>query len=613
MPESIVVSLNEDRSRFLAYGGSPMAKDEVYAAVTSWPGWQRTVGTKQIGGRRTAVYSAPVLTSTAMSLANTTLRVEWLKGTQGIVELLLENLRWARRKLNEDRSEPDPNWPGERQPMKHQRQAVGAIPYMNDCVLLADDMGLGKTSTSLWAAKYAKGITRILVVCPASVKFNWEREVKATIGWDCHVVDGTPKQRASVFTDLIWAVNHGDPLVAILNYDLLIGLSTHQANVLVACVTDQALICDESQYLKSRKSKRTKFVMRHLAPPAGGAKVRILCSGTPVLNLVDDLWSQIQILRPGTWISFWDFCRRHVVFSKVKFGNQKQGKPVASKNVEALNAIVNTLQISRDIDTTLYLPPKIHTYPELELTGDHKTIYQAMKKLAVLEIEALGLSPSASIFAVQARSAVLAMLRCEQIAQGFCGGIPESLVEQLGKVLGSNAKPIPGRPREIIFPTSPKLIWLTETLNSLLIKEKRVVVFSRFNAPMFWLEKQVERMGGSCSVMHGGLTSKEKHQVVQNFQDDCYDVLFVQVKMAIGFNLHNAQNCIFLGRDWSPALNKQAEGRLHRKGQIGTVNVQIPIVRGTVEAYIHKKLMSKDADAEQALKNVTIKELLEML
>ncbi len=612
MPESIVVGINEDKSRFLAYGGSPLAKDEVYAAVTSWPGWQRTIGAKQIGGRRTAIYAAPVWPSTALSLANTTLRVEWLEGAQALVERQLEDLRWARRKLKEDRSEPDPNWPGERQPMKHQRQAVSAMPYIRNRVLLADDMGLGKTSASLWAAKYAQGISRILVICPASVKFNWEREVQVTLGWPTYVIDGTPKQRANMFTDLIWAVNQGDPLVVVINYDLLIGLNTHQAYALCACVADQALICDESHYLKSRKSQRTKFVMKHLAPPAGGAKVRILCSGTPVRNLVDDLWTQIQILRPGTWTSFWDFCKRHVVFSTMKFGNQKQGKPIASKNVEDLNAIVNTLQIRRESHNTLYLPPKIHTYPELELTGDHKAIYQAMKKLAVLEIEALGLSPKASIFSVQARSAVLAMLRCEQIAQGFCGGIPETIVEQLGKVLGANAKPIPGRPREVIFPTSPKMIWLTETIEGLVLRKKRVVVFSRFNAPMFWLRKHLEGHT-SCAVLHGGFTSKEKDEMVKSFQDDCYDVLFVQVRVAEGFNLHNSQDCIFLGRDWSPAMNKQAEGRLHRKGQIGTVNVQVPIVRKTVEAYIHKRLMSKEADSEQALKNVTIKDLLEML
>jgi len=89
--------------------------------------------------------------------------------------------------------------------------------------------------------------------------------------------------------------------------------------------------------------------------------------------------------------------------------------------------------------------------------------------------------------------------------------------------------------------------------------------------------------------------------------------MFCQVKMAEGFNLHMSQDCIFLGRDWSPAINKQAEGRFHRIGQKGTVNIQIPLVRSTIEVAIHKRLMAKDADAEQALRTVTIAELKEAL
>jgi SNF2 family DNA or RNA helicase len=70
---------------------------------------------------------------------------------------------------------------------------------------------------------------------------------------------------------------------------------------------------------------------------------------------------------------------------------------------------------------------------------------------------------------------------------------------------------------------------------------------------------------------------------------------------------------IFYGRDWSPAINAQAADRPHRIGQTGTVNVQVPIVQKTFEAYLHKKLAAKTADAQQALKSMTIGELMEAL
>ena len=114
-------------------------------------------------------------------------------------------------------------------------------------------------------------------------------------------------------------------------------------------------------------------------------------------------------------------------------------------------------------------------------------------------------------------------------------------------------------------------------------------------------------------MLHGALSSKDKHEVVEDFQDGKFDLLLCQIKMAEGFNSHISQDALFLGRDWSPAVNHQAEDRLHRIGQRGTVNVQIPIVRNTIERRIHKDLMAKDADAEQALKHMTIKELKEAL
>jgi SNF2 family DNA or RNA helicase len=83
--------------------------------------------------------------------------------------------------------------------------------------------------------------------------------------------------------------------------------------------------------------------------------------------------------------------------------------------------------------------------------------------------------------------------------------------------------------------------------------------------------------------------------------------------MATGFNLTRSHDVVFWGRDWSPAVNVQAEDRCHRIGQKGTVNVQIPLVRGTVEEYVDKKLEAKAGAADSALAASTLGELLEHL
>jgi SWI/SNF-related matrix-associated actin-dependent regulator 1 of chromatin subfamily A len=113
--------------------------------------------------------------------------------------------------------------------------------------------------------------------------------------------------------------------------------------------------------------------------------------------------------------------------------------------------------------------------------------------------------------------------------------------------------------------------------------------------------------------MHGGLSAVEKETVISEFQEKQIEVLLVQVKIAEGWNATRCQDVIHWTRDWSPAINSQFEDRAHRMGQKGTVNVQIPIVRKTVEMLIHKRLTMKGADAEQALRTVTIEELMEAL
>jgi SNF2 family DNA or RNA helicase len=538
---------------------------------------------------------------TGETLASAPLQIDYTPQAHNAVQEQLRRLRAAREWLG-NAGKSQVATPTTRKPMPHQWQAIRAIQELQGRVLLADDMGLGKTATSLWSAFYQDS-RNIFVVCPASVKYNWAREIRATIGYKTIVIDGVAKRRADQFAEAIGVVGTKMPMVIVINYDLLLQLNGAAIAFLKGFTLDNTVIYDESHYLKNREAQRTK-IAKHIAQ---GSTNRMLLTGTPIWNLCDDLYSQIDIIQPGTWVSYWDFAKRHLEISPMTVGTRTFQKVRGAKNLNDLNTVVNTVQIRRMKEEVIDLPPKIRTKPELELTGDHKKVYKAMKDLAVLKLGEL--DDTTSIFHPRAQSAVEAALRCEQIAQGFVGGVPEPLVEKLSKILSKQAKTIPGRPREVIFPNSPKIVWIIETITGLLKMGKRPVVVSRFNAPMFWLAAHFE-----CDlVLHGALASnKAKDEVVTKFQDGGR-LLFMQVKMAQGFNLHQSQDCIFLGRDWAPATNLQAEDRLYRIGQKGTVNIQIPVVRKTIETLIDAKLASKSADSEQALSTVTVRELMEAL
>ncbi|MCP4899975.1 MAG: DEAD/DEAH box helicase [bacterium] len=572
--------------------------------ISEWVGWKRSPK---------GTYSAPLWASSALAPRSAPgIQVVWSLEASHARDELLARLNRARC----DTVLPlKYKAPTEREPRLHQWAAIHAAREMGWNVLLNDDMGLGKTSEALWMAQDAHA-TRVLVICPASVKFNWKAEIEATLGesWSTFVVDGAPKKRAQTLADLAGssaADLHAHGTVCVINYDLLRCLTPDQRTQLNVWISGIGmLICDESHYLKNRKSERTKLVQ------ALGtfAKFRLLLTGTPIMNQADDLFSQVQICRPGTWTSYHDFAKRHLVITRVTFGAREVMKVTGTKNLDQLNAVLNTMQIQRKKEDVLDLPPKVYTYPELELDDITRRVYVAMKNHAKLEMKALAAAGFTSIFDPRAKSAVEAAMRCEQIAQGFVGGIPDPVMLNLSKNgLLKHAEKIPGRPNELIFPGSAKLMWLLEKVTDVINQGGQPFILSRFNAPISWLLQELSERKISASMLYGGVPAKERQDAIDWFQQGRAQVMLCQVKVAVGFNLTASQDVLFLGRDWSPAVNEQGTDRTHRMGQAGTVNVQIPIVRKTIETMIHQRLAAKGAEADQALKTVTVQELMEAL
>lgn len=497
------------------------------------------------------------------------------------------------------------DFPTERRPFKHQIEAMAAAQALDYRVLLADDMGLGKTATALWSLHHA-GASYAVVVCPASVKFNWAREVMDTIGYKPLVIHGTPKKRADQFVELRALLGERE-LVSIINYDLLIRLSDEHLALLQECATE-AVIIDEAHYVKERTSERTQTTWKLAMSQRN--KVRMLLTGTPVRNTVTDLYMLANFVCPKTWTSFAEFERRHCVYVPMQVGSGHRKRTTMqfrqAKEEDRLSAVVNTFQIRRRKEEVLDLPPKLRTFPELQLDDVTKKVYRAMKEWGVKELSEL--DPTASVFSPQAKNALEILLRLEQLAQGFMGGIPDPVMARISPAVRKRGAAIPGRSNEVIFPSASKLMWLQETLRTLVLTGHRPTVFMRFKAPMFWL---VENLEWETLALHGEVGDRDG--IIETFQRGEAQVFLCQVSMAEGFNLTQSQDAIFYGRDWSPAVNAQAEDRLHRIGQKGTVNIQVPIVTDTVERLIHAKLQVKADAAQHVLASLTVADLRKVL
>lgn len=606
------VSLNQAGSRFLVHGGDPKGGDRINRIISSWPGWARVA----IAGRSgVSTYAGPRSIPSALALSSTQLELEWEDGARVGASVLLKSFESARSVLESSKGNAGiPVVAGCRQPFKHQIAAVVAIYHLGGRVLLADDMGLGKTSTALWFAHH-QALDRVLVLCPASVKFNWEAEIATTLGKRAVVViDGSKKERINQFAEMRTRFEKAGHLFVIINYDLLKHLSHEQLSMLSRFVRDRMIVLDESHYLKNEDSERSQIVRRSFCPSEGGAQWRLGLTGTPIRNTVEDLYHQFELIRPGTFYSFNWFLNRFTEQSIMKVPYRKNGRTFyktlkkvrRAKNEKELNQIVNTIQIRRLKKDVLDLPEAITTYPQLELDPHTAKVYAAMRDYALLLLEEQ--EDDMPVLSPTARTAVEAAARCEQIAQGCVGGVPEELLPRVSGLLAKHAEKVEGKPNWLVFPKAAKLVWLQEQLDSVKLQDGQSVTFCRFIAPLLWLESK--RYGIAVT---GSMGLKRRQEVFDAFQAGDIMELYISVRIAEGFNLYKAQDEFFLGRDWAWAVNSQAVARCHRMGQTGTVNVQMPYVRGTIEVRQHSALLQKEKDADNTLCFQTIADLKEAL
>ena len=585
-------------------GGDPRGGDPLHRSISKIAGWRRSRKQGSLAsGEPCSVFMAPLYPHTAVPAIRLISHHDADILTQDFrqIRLVADSIDRAKETLESPPTGLLFSPPGERKLFPHQLQAVEAARLMGYKCMIGDDMGLGKTTTALTAFHQSKA-DRLLVVCPASVKFNWEREARAVLGEDVmvHVIDGTPKKREKILGDMAECSDEGG--LAVINYDLLPHLKDDHAFSIEAWSNGQMVVLDESHYIKSRDAKRTEWVLRHLADPS----YRMCLSGTPVRNRIDDLYTQAEWMRPGCWTSYSDFCRRYLVQVKITIGSRSFFEPKGTKNHAELNKIINTFQIRRKKEEAFDLPPKVRTHTELELDKRSRKIYEQMKTFALLDLAEL--DDDTPMFQPKAGSALNAILRCEQIAQGFVGGIPEEYLKQVLPLLDGHAERVAGR-KELVFPNGSKIKDCREFIDDVLAQGGQPVVIGNYNGPLFWLHDQYE----GSSIIHGQLSSKRRQEEIDEFQAGRSKVMFMQVKCAIGFDLTASNDVYFLGWDESPSVNDQAEDRCHRIGTKGTVNIRIPVVQRTIETTIHARVGQKADEAELAIRNMTVGQLREIL
>ncbi|UFR05986.1 DEAD/DEAH box helicase [Streptomyces sp. Go40/10] len=418
---------------------------------------------------------------------------------------------------------------------------------------LADDMGLGKTITLIALHLHrqtdpaAAGPT--LVVCPASLLGNWQREIE-------RFAPGTPVRRFHGAGRALGSPAAGE--FVLTTY----GTMRMDAAGL-AGVSWGMIVADEAQHVKNPYSA-TARALRTI-----GARARVALTGTPVENNLTELWAILDWTTPGLLGSLGGFRARYA--QPVEGGRD----PAAAKRLARLVGPFLLRRRKSDPGIAPELPPKTETDHPVPLTTEQAGLYEALVRETLDRI--------ATADDMARRGLIVQLLTgLKQI----CNHPAQFLKEEDPRLAGR----------------SGKLELLDELLGTILAEGSGVLVFTQYVRMARLLERHLAARGVPSLLLHGGTPVARREALVRSFQAGEAPVFLLSLKAAgTGLNLTRAEHVVHYDRWWNPAVEAQATDRAYRIGQTRPVQVHRLIAEGTLEDRIAEMLGRKRELADAVL------------
>mgnify|MGYP001577529357 CR=1 FL=1 len=416
----------------------------------------------------------------------------------------------------------------------YQRVGVEFLVAANGRAINADEMGCGKTAQSIAFIKH-QGFKRTLVICPASIKFVWNNEIKKWTTLSSVVIDSKTDLAAIDPTVAVW----------ICNYDLLKKFYLQLAKIRFDCI-----IGDEITYCKNPKAART----RAFRAISRNIQSVILLTGSPLLSRTSELFSLLNILDPQTWSNWWEYARTYCALKQTRWGWDSSG----ASNIDELHKRIRHYFIRRlKKDVLAELPPKIFIPVPVQLNASYSKEYDiAANNLAAYLRQYQGKQPPEIAKALQA----------EKLAQ-------LNVLRQIS--------------------ARGKVSTAIELIESIIESGEKVLVFGSFVVP---LEELKSHFGDTAVILTGQTPIQERQGLIEAFQNDPHVQVFLggYKSAGTGLTLTAAQNFVGLDFPWNPADLNQAIDRLHRPGQTAiSVNVYQLSATNTIDADMEEILRFK--------------------
>ena len=462
----------------------------------------------------------------------------------------------------------------------YQKEGVQWLNYLSKnglAGILADEMGLGKTVQTLAFLNSIRGPK--LVVCPASLTLNWQREAErfAPSLRPALLSDENPAQVATrIKEDRLWITSYG-----LLRRD----------QEALRAQNFAAIALDEAQQIKNPESQTAQAAHRLRS------ETKLALTGTPIENGVRDIWSVMQFLMPGFLGSRELFRERFEIPIRDQPGGAQHQRLVARLKPFILRRTKKAVATE--------LPEKIEQISYCELAKPQADSYRKLMTAARQLLQKDGPEGQAPRRKMDVFTALLRLRQtcCDPRLLDGAAAVAESLesasqeTDSTSVSAAQSAAELARRAGE-----SAKLELLRELVSEIIEDGHRTLIFSQFSSMLKLIGAALKEDGVEYCYLDG--STRNRQAEVDRFQKGQIPVFLISLKAGgVGLNLTAADTVIHYDPWWNPAVEAQATDRVHRIGQTRSVNIYKLIARGTVEEKILSLQAKKREIADLLVEN----------
>ena len=485
---------------------------------------------------------------------------------QQLIEMHMEQQKKKERSLELSRASkanidvPVPNG------LNYLPYQLAGIQYAleRDATLIGDEMGLGKTIQAIGVINAIPKTKSILVICPASLKLNWKREIEK---W-------TVKPYIVQIAQKDYFPSFDENIIVIVNYDVLKKFESQ----IKSRIWD-ILILDEVHYLKNHKAIRTKQVFGGKGIQPIKSKRKIYLTGTPMVNRPIELFGILKSIDYNEWGNWKHFVDRYCDAWHNGYAYDVSG---ASNLDELQDRLRSTCMIRRlKEDVLKELPSKVRQVVELPMDGT----------VDVIKIEKSLNEKYQQI--VDEKRILVELAKTSHSREHYDAAVHElTVATQIQFTEMSKAR------KDVALAKIPLVI---DQLKDVIDAGQKVVVFAHHHEV---IDKIYDALKPGTAVKFDGRTSMSmRDKAVHTFQQNDQIRVFVGgIKAAgVGITLTASSHVIFAELDWVPGVMSQAEDRCHRIGQHNSVLVQHLVIDESIDAIMAHRLVEKQSILDQSL------------